>query len=131
MGWSYVARCPIIHGLWYTLAVFGTCWLRRPVFGGIIAIASYVVLSVAITSLKSTYSFEPINVYNSLVSAEHSGSLDFSQSAYPLVYGTLTATILATAIISSRLARPFERPSLWPKIKLARKQSSTHAAIEQ
>ena len=41
MSWAYVACFPIIHALLYTLAVLGTCWIRRPVIGGMVAILGY------------------------------------------------------------------------------------------
>ena len=41
MSWAYVGCFPIIHALMYALAVLGTCWFRRPVIGGILAILGY------------------------------------------------------------------------------------------
>lgn len=113
MSWAYVGCFPIIHALMYTLAVFGTCWLRRPAIGGIVAVLSYTVLTNAITAFTTTHHLQPIDVYNSLLSAERSGELDFSQHGYPLVYSVLTATIVAFAILSSRLARPLQPTSRW------------------
>lgn len=113
MSWAYVGCFPIIHALMYTLAVLGTCWLRRPVIGGIVAVFSYSALTMAITAFTETQHLEPIDIYNSLLSAERSGEIDFSQHGYPLVYGVLTAAIVTFAILSSRLARSLERSSRW------------------
>ena len=89
MSWAYVGCFPIIHALMYALAVLGTCWFRRPVIGGILAILGYTVLTVAITTFPMTNRLEPINVYNELLLAERSGQVDFTQHGYPLVYGVL------------------------------------------
>ena len=54
MSWAYVGCFPIIHALMYALAVLGTCWFRRPVIGGILAILGYTLLTVAITTFPMT-----------------------------------------------------------------------------
>jgi len=113
MSWAYVGCFPIIHALMYTLAVFGTCWFRRPVIGGILAVLLYVVLTMTVTAFTTTHNLEPLDVYNSLLSAERSGEIDFSQHGYPLVYSVLTAAVVAFAILSSRLARPLVPSSRW------------------
>ncbi len=87
MSWAYVGCFPIFHSLMYALAVFGTCWFRRPVIGGILAILGYTLLHVAITTFPMTDRLEPINVYNAVLSAELAGQVDFTQHGYPLVYG--------------------------------------------
>ncbi len=113
MSWAYVGCIPIIHALMYALAVLGTCWFRRPVIGGIVAILGQSLLTVAITTFPMTNRLEPINVYNSLLSAERSGQVDFKQHGYPLVYGLLVVSIVVLALLSCRLARPLQATSRW------------------
>jgi hypothetical protein len=112
MSRAYVGCFPIIHALLYALAVFGTCWLRKPVVGGLLAILGYAVLTMTISTFPITDALEPINVYNRLLAAERAGQLDFSQSGYPLVYGVLAGSVLLLAVLASRAARPLEeKPS--------------------
>ncbi len=113
MSWAYVGCFPIIHSLMYALAVLGTCWLRRPVIGGILAILGYAVLTIAITAFPMTNPLEPINIFNALLSAERAGQVDFTQHGYPLVYGLLAVSIFILALLSSRLARPLQPASRW------------------
>jgi hypothetical protein len=113
MSWAYVGCFPIIHALMYVLAVLGTCWLRRPVIGGILAILGYTLLTVAIMTFPMTDRLEPINVYNALLEAERSGQTDFNQHGYPLVYGVLVVSIVLLALLSCRLARPLQPTSRW------------------
>jgi hypothetical protein len=111
MSWAYVGCFPLIHALMYSLAVLGTCWLRKPVIGGFLAMLGYLVLSVAITSFQVSTSLEPINIYNDLLQAERAGQVDFTQYGYPLVYGTLAVSSFVLAVLSSRLARPLQPTS--------------------
>jgi hypothetical protein len=113
MSWAYVGCFPIIHALMYALAVLGTCWFRRPVIGGILAILGFTLLHVAITTFSMTNRLEPINVYNELLWAERSGQVDFTRHGYPLVYGILVVSIVLLAILSCRLARPPQPTSRW------------------
>jgi hypothetical protein len=113
MSWAYVGCFPLIHALMYALAVLGTCWLRKPVIGGFLAMLGYTLLSVAITSFPISTSLEPIGVYNDLLHAERAGQVDFTQHGYPLVYGILAASSFVIAVLSSRLARPLQPTSRW------------------
>jgi hypothetical protein len=113
MSWAYVGCFPMIHALLYALAVLGTCWLRRPAIGGILAILGYAVLTVAITAFPQTHHLDPIDIYNRLIEAERAGHLDFQQHGYPLVYGMLAASILLLAALASRLARPLSPAFRW------------------
>ncbi len=113
MSWAYVGCFPVIHSLMYALAILGTCWLRRPVIGGILAILGYAVLTVVITAFPVTNHLEPINIYNALLSAERAGQIDFTQHGYPIVYGVLAVAILMLSLLSSRLARPLQPVSRW------------------
>jgi len=108
MSWAYVGCFPMIHTLMYTLAVLGTCWLRRPVVGGILSILGYALLSVAISAFPQTVDFDPINIYNHLLETERNGHIDFSQHGYPLIYGLLSFSIILFALLASRLARPLQ-----------------------
>jgi hypothetical protein len=108
MSWAYVGCFPIIHALLYALAVLGTCWLRRPVIGAILAILGYALLTVASTTFPMTGRLEPVNVYNALLDAERSGQTDFRQHGYPFVYGLLVVWIVLSALLACRLARPLD-----------------------
>jgi ABC-type transport system involved in multi-copper enzyme maturation permease subunit len=111
LSWAYVGCFPIIHALMYALAVLGTCWFRRAVIGGILAILGYSVLNVAITAFPMTSRLEPIDVFQNLNVAERSGQVDFTQHGYPLVYGVLVVSTVLLALLSSRLARPLQPAS--------------------
>jgi len=112
MSWAYVACFPIIHSLMYSLAVLGTCSLRRPVIGGIAAILGYAVLTIGITAFPMTNPLEPINIYNSLLAAERAGKIDLTQHGYPLVFGIQSALIFLFAILAFQLAKPLQK-SKW------------------
>ncbi len=113
LTWAYVGCIPIIHALNYALAVAGTCWIRRPAIGGILAIVGYNVLGVAISAFPITSRLEPMDVFNELLSAERSGQVDFTRHGYPLVYGVLVVSTVLVALLSSRLARPLQPASRW------------------
>jgi hypothetical protein len=112
MSWAYVGCMPISHSFLYVLAVLGTCWLRKPVIGGFLALAAYAILTVALGAFGATSSFDPINVYNQLLQAERAGNMDFARHGYPLVYGSLALMILMIAILSCRLAKPLQPESI-------------------
>ena len=113
MSWAYAGCSPINHALMYALAVLGTCWFRRPVIGGILAILGYALLTVAIETFPMTNQWEPIKVSNALLFAERSGQVDFTQHGYPVVYGVLVVSIVLLALLSCRLARPLQPTSRW------------------
>ena len=108
MSWAYVGCMPIQHSFLYALAVLGTCWLRKPVIGGFLALAGFVILTVAIEAFPATSPFEPINVYNKLLQAERAGGMDFTRHGYPLVYGSLVLMILIITLFSYWLAKPLQ-----------------------
>ncbi|TWU28779.1 hypothetical protein [Novipirellula artificiosorum] len=112
MSWAYVGCFPLIHALMYSLAVLGTCAFRRPVIGGIVAVAGYFVATAAITAFPMTLNLEPLSIYNDLLSAERAGHVDFTQHGYPFVYGILAASIFVFALSASRLAKPLQ-PTFW------------------
>ena len=111
-SWAYVCCFPIIHALNFARGT-RTCWFRRPVIGGILAILGYNVLNFAITAFPMTSRLEPIDVFGELLSAERAGQVDFTRHGYPLVYGVLVVSIVVLALVSSRLARPLQPASRW------------------
>lgn len=113
MSWAYVGCFPLLHALMYALAVLGTCWLRKPVIGGFLAILGYAVLTIAITAFPISTSLEPIDIYNALLQAERAGQVDFTQHGYPLVYGILAISTFVIAVLSSRLAKPLQPTFRW------------------
>ncbi|MDB6128925.1 MAG: hypothetical protein JWM04_32 [Verrucomicrobiales bacterium] len=108
MSWAYVGCMPIQHSFLYALAVLGTCWFRKPVIGGLLALAEFSILMVAISAFPGTGQFEPTNVYNNLLHAERAGHMNFTQHGYPLVYGSLILMILMIALFSYWLAKPLQ-----------------------
>jgi hypothetical protein len=113
MGWSYVACFPILHALFYSLAVLGTCWLRRPVLGGLMAIILYGLLSTAVVTFQATSSLDTFAVYNNMLQAEEEAGIDLTRHHYPLVYGTLVLVSCLSAWMASRLAIPLEPVRRW------------------
>lgn len=116
ISWAYVACFPILHAWMYALAVLWTCWLRKPVIGGFLAVLSYTLLSVAMTTFPATNWLEPINVYYSMFIDER-GLTDLQENiapnAYPIIFGTLTASVVGFAILSARLAKSLQPPHRW------------------
>jgi len=108
MSWAYVACMPIQHSFLYALAVLGTCWLRKPVIGGLLALAGFAILTVAIGAFPATSPFDPINVYNNLLQVERAGHMDFTRCGYPAVYGGLALMILAIALFACWLSKPLQ-----------------------
>jgi len=131
MSWAYVGCFPIIHAFMYALAVLGTCWFRRPVIGGIVAILGYTLLTVAITTFPMTNRLEPINVYNALLDAERSGHIGFNQHGYPVVYGVLVVSIVLLALLSCRLARPLQPTSVHSRRKARPLGLSTKLGLQE
>lgn len=119
MSWAFVACFPILHAWLYTLAVLGTCWTRKPVIGGFVAIVADMLLTIAVTAFPATNWLEPINIYNHLLMAERAveGQLvaggDFIVYGYLAVYGTLVVSICVTAWLASHLARPLQPERRW------------------
>ncbi len=113
MGWAYVGSIPIVHAVVYALAVLGTCWLRKPVLGGFLAAFGFGTLSVAMQSFPAIGFLEPIHIHSRLMDAERAGQLDFSQHGYPLVYGTLAVSVVLSALLAFRAARPLVPSSRW------------------
>lgn len=113
MSWSYILCFPLQHAWMYSLAVLGTCWLRKPVIGGFLAILGFGVVHMAITAFPATVELEPTNVYNSLLDAERAGKPDFMQRGYIFTYGTLAISIILIALLSLRLAKPLQPVNRW------------------
>ncbi len=109
MSRSYIACMPILHALTYSLAVLGVCWLRRPILGGIFAIALFYIPMILVQSSPGK-SFGPINVYGQLIGEEINGHFDLSKHHFPLVYGIIVAVIFITAWLASRAIRQPENP---------------------
>ncbi|PQO26646.1 hypothetical protein [Blastopirellula marina] len=108
MSWAFVACFPILHAWIYTLAVLGTCWLRKPVLGGFLAIVAYALFMTVVTSFPATNWLEPVTVYNALLMAERQGSVSFWGHGYPIAYGGLVLSLLLFAFVAARAARPLE-----------------------
>ncbi|RCS48309.1 hypothetical protein DTL42_13370 [Bremerella cremea] len=116
MSWAFVACFPILHAWLYTLAVLGTCWTRKPVIGGFLAIAADVLLTIIVTAFPATNWMEPVNVYNHLHMAELAGEGNLLAHGYPVVFGTLVVSICLVAWLASYLARPLQRERGWLRL---------------
>jgi hypothetical protein len=108
MSWAYVACMPILHAFLYALAVAGTCWLRKPFVGGLMAVMGYLLVTVAMGAFRSTSTLEPINVYNRLCTAERRGGMEFGMHGYFPVYGSLVLMVLLLALLACQLAKPLQ-----------------------
>lgn len=108
---SYIATMVPLHAMMYSLAVFGVCWLRRPVAGAMLAVIAFFFGSMGIEAIFGSR-FEPIHVYNSMLTDEISGGLNLSANAYPFVYGTIIALTIFAAIAAARSIRHPESASL-------------------
>ncbi|MCC6511255.1 MAG: hypothetical protein IT423_19295 [Pirellulaceae bacterium] len=106
MSYAYIACMPLLHALFYSLAVMGTCLFRRPLIGGVLAVLSYSAVSIALTTFPGTMQLDPLSVYNDLLITERNGVIDFTQHGYPLVYGVLLAMAAIFSLVSLRVARP-------------------------
>jgi hypothetical protein len=113
MSWAYIVCVPLLHAFLYTLSVLGTCWTRRPVAGGFLAIGVFALISMVLTTFPATSYLDPINIYNSLLRDERAGGIDLARHGYPLVYGLLLAATLFLSWLSSRLARPLSPALRW------------------
>lgn len=104
MSWAYLACVPLMHSFLYALAVFGTCWLRKPVIGGLAALLGYTLLNVLFGLSARFQSWEPLEVYNRLLMAERNGLPNFRAGNYPEVYTALFLITIILAIAGYRLA---------------------------
>ena len=111
MSYAYIACFPIIHALMYSLAVLGMCLFRQPLVGGIAAILSYAIATMAVESFPGTMQLEPMAIYSNLLSAERSNGIDFRQHAYPFVFGLLAAMAVVCAAVAFHVAKPLQRRS--------------------
>lgn len=110
MSWAYVACFPILHALLYTLAIVATCWIRKPVIGGLFA---FVIFGVALMSIATFPGFDPLNTYNDLYIREEALGIDLRQSNYIPIYGTLVVVTGLMAWAASRLVAPLEPVWRW------------------
>jgi hypothetical protein len=105
MNWPHIACFLPLHATMFAIAVAWTCVLRRAVLGGMAAIATFAITSVAIDWSDATREFDPIQVYNHLGRAARAtdGSVDFTAHGYPLV-ATAMGLVLLTSILVGWLA---------------------------
>ena len=68
-----------------------------------------VVILDDLGGFSTTRSFEPLHIYNELLSAERAGRLEFTGHGYPLVYGGQLLLMLGLAGFAYWLAKPLER----------------------
>ena len=112
MNWPYIAVFVPLHATMYAIAVAWTCWLRRPVVGGMAAIGTFTLMNVVLEWSSATRDYSPISVYSHLALGR---PLDFSAHGYPWVAMLMAATLIAAGLIGLRaLARyaPISRASL-------------------
>jgi hypothetical protein len=104
MSWSYVACVPILHATLYAVAVFGVCRFRRPFVGGALAVAGYLIMATMLQSFGGD-AFEPIEVYDDLLSGEMDGQFAFRNGHYFLVYGIMAVLGATCAVLALRAVR--------------------------
>lgn len=109
MSWTYIACMPLLHVFLYSVAVLGTCWSRKPVFGGFVAIFGYMLITIVTGLFPATQPFDPIKVHNRLLYAERAGNPAFLQHGYPMTYGALAVMSVVVASIAHRQAKPWSR----------------------
>ena len=113
MSWAFLACMPILHGLIYALAVYGTCRLRRPVLGGIMAVGIFLMLSIFLELISPrTFQLEPLDIYNGLVASERTGVAQANVPGYFAVYGGFVGLAALLGWRSSRLVSSLRAPSL-------------------
>ncbi len=113
MSWAFLACMPILHGLIYALAVYGTCRLRRPVLGGIMAVGIFLILSILLDLISPrTFRLEPLDIYNSLLAVERMQGPGVTLREYFAVYGGFAVLAAVLGWRSSRLVRSLRAPSL-------------------
>jgi ABC-type transport system involved in multi-copper enzyme maturation permease subunit len=107
MSIAYIACMPLLHALFYTLAMLGTCWLRRPVLAAMAAVVLFFVVSMAFEFVPGGAAFEPIKVYNALFFDEcrrPDGTLNLLQHGYPVVYGSIASVIVIASLAAWQAA---------------------------
>ncbi len=112
MSWAYLACVPLLHTMTYSLAVLGTCWLRRPILAGMAALFSFFLIFLALESIPGGEAASPFGVFSKLV---EDGAVDLTRHGYPAVYGGIAAFIVLTSLAAWLGAlRPasFRRPVL-------------------
>jgi len=99
MNWPYIAVFLPLHATIYAIAVAWTCWLRRPVVGGIAAVCTFFVVNIGLDLSIVTRPFDPIEVYGNL--ALH-GPMDFGMHGFPLVMTLMALTLVTAAWMGCR-----------------------------
>jgi hypothetical protein len=113
MSWAYVACFPILHALSYSIAMLSTCWIRKPVAGGLVAIVSFGVVMTSIATFPGLGSVDPFSTYGELYILEEELGIDLTQFNYIPIYGTLVVVTGLIAWAASRLAAPLEPVWRW------------------
>ncbi len=118
MSWAYVACMPIIHALMFSLAVLGTCVLRRPVIGGIFALVSYFALTAIVEAFPATMHLEPLHIYNEILKDERAGQFVIARSDYLTVYGAFTIAIVVNAVLAFRFSQSLQQNGDWLRMDI-------------
>ena len=95
MNWPYIACMVPHHALFFAIAVATTCWLRRPVLGGIAAVFVVTVLQLIPEWLPAGWQMDPVSVYNRL-----QGGTDFVAHGYLTMAAAMGAIMLTAILIS-------------------------------
>ena len=110
MNWAYIACFLPLHATMFAVAVAWTCILRRPVWGGMAAIATFALLNIALDWSAATRDFDPIQVYNhlGLASRTPGSPVDFTAHSYPLVAATMGLILLISVLIGWLALRRYD-----------------------
>ena len=116
MNWSYIACVPLLHAVMFSVAVAWTCFLRRPVIGGMAALGSFMLLNIGLEWFDVTRDYDPISVYNNLLNFAEPGktSINLASAGYPVVATLMMLTVVVAAIAGHVAIRRYEvRRSAW------------------
>jgi hypothetical protein len=102
MNWPYIACIIPLHATMFAVAVACTCWVRRPVIGGMLALAAFMLTMIVTDWSSVTRQFDPITVYNNL-NRENMGvwraPVDFTAHNYPAMAAGMAILFVAMAIV--------------------------------
>jgi hypothetical protein len=99
MNWLYIACIVPLHATMYAIAVAWVCLLRRPVLGGMAAVASVAMMTLGLEEWETTRQFDPIYVYNNLTLGRSASRA--AADAAAIVVPALGAILLACIVIAA------------------------------
>jgi hypothetical protein len=110
LNWPYIGCILPFHSAMFAVAVAWTCVLRRPVLGGMAALASFVLIEFTMELSHVTRGFDPISVYNALVHDLQvtRGGIGLTAHGYPFVAAGTAVVLLASIVIAGLALRRYD-----------------------